>query len=252
MAITIKNQSHIQKMRIACDINKQAMALIEKNIGVGISTSELDKIAFDFITSNDAKPSFKGYGGFPASICASVNNQVIHGIPSSEPLKDGDIISIDIGTFKNGFHADMARTFTVGNVSDEASKLISVTKQSFFEGMKFAKAGNYLYDISEAIENYVLSNGFTIVHDYVGHGIGRNLHEAPQVPNYKPKGVSGPKLVKGMALAIEPMVNAGDKRIKVLQDDWTVVTKDGSLSAHYENTIIITDGEPDILTLYDL
>lgn len=248
MAITIKNDKHIKCMKEAGQINKQALDLLEKHIKPGISTKELDQIAFDFIKSNDAIPSFKGYGGFPASICASVNNQLIHGIPSDFILKDGDIISIDIGTYKNGFHADAARTFAVGNISDEAKKLIEVTKQSFFEGIKFAKVGYYLYDISASIQKYIEDNGFSVVKDYVGHGIGKNLHEDPQVPNYKPLG-KGPKLINGMTLAIEPMVNVGARHIKVLQDGWTVVTKDGSLSAHYENTVLITQGEPEILTL---
>ena len=249
MAITIKKDKHIESMKIACKINAQALELLEKHIKPGISTKELDQIAFDFLKSKGAIPSFKGYGGFPASICASINNQLIHGIPSDTILKDGDIVSLDIGTYINGFHGDAARTFPVGNVSDEALKLIEVTRQCFFEGIKYAKVGNYLYGISEAIQNYVESNGFYIVTDYVGHGIGKNLHEEPEVPNFKPFGKKGPKLLKGMTLAIEPMVNVGTKDIKVLDDGWTVVTRDGSLSAHYENTILITDNEPEILTL---
>ena len=249
MAITIKNEKHIQSMREAGKINAEVLELLKSYIKPGISTKELDKIAFDFIKSKDAIPSFKGYGGFPATICASVNNQLIHGIPSDIILKEGDIISIDVGTYKNGFHADAARTFPVGNISKEANKLIEVTEQSFFEGIKFAKVGYYLYDISDSIEKYVENNGFSIVRDYVGHGIGKNLHEDPQVPNYRPFGKKGPKLIKGMTLAIEPMVNFGAKDIKVLQDGWTVVTKDGSLCAHYENTILITEEEPEILTL---
>lgn len=249
MAITIKNKEHIRRMKEAGKINKEALDLLESHIAPGITTKELDKIAFDFIKSNDATPSFKGYGGFPATICASINNQLIHGIPSDVVLKDGDIISIDIGTYKDGFHADAARTFAVGEISNEAKKLIEVTKQAFFEGIKFAKVGYYLYDISSAIQNYVENNGFSIVTDYVGHGIGKNLHEDPQVPNYRVPGRKGPKLISGMALAIEPMVNAGAKDVKVLKDGWSVVTKDGSLCAHYENTVIITEEQPDIITL---
>ncbi|WP_250278374.1 type I methionyl aminopeptidase [[Clostridium] colinum] len=249
MAITIKNEKHIDYMKEAGKINSEVLNLLESYIKPGISTKELDKIAFDFIKSKDAIPSFKGYGGFPATICASVNNQLIHGIPSDILLKEGDIISIDVGTYKNKFHADAARTFAVGNISDEAKKLIDITKQSFFEGIKFAKVGYYLYDISSAIQKYVEDNGFSIVRDYVGHGIGKNLHEDPQIPNYRPFNKKGPKLIKGMTLAIEPMVNVGARDIKVLQDGWTVVTKDGSLSAHYENTVLITEDEPDILTL---
>ena len=249
MAITIKNKEHIRRMKEAGRINKEALDHLESHIATGITTKELDKIAFDFIKSNDATPSFKGYGGFPATICASINNQLIHGIPSDVVLKDGDIISIDIGTYKDGFHADAARTFAVGEISNEAKKLIEVTKQAFFEGIKFAKVGYYLYDISSAIQNYVENNGFSIVTDYVGHGIGKNLHEDPQVPNYRVPGRKGPKLISGMALAIEPMVNAGAKDVKVLKDGWSVVTKDGSLCAHYENTVIITEEQPDIITL---
>ncbi len=250
MAITIKNEAQITKMKEACKINREAMELIEKNIRVGVSTMELDKLAFDYISSNGGVPSFKGYGGFTGSICASINNQLIHGIPSKNAiLKEGDIFSVDIGTFKNGFHADMARTFPVGKISQEAQNLIDVTKQSFFEGIKYAKVGNYLYDISGAIEEHILKNGYSIVEDFVGHGIGKNLHEDPQIPNFRPKNQRGCKLVKGMTLAIEPMVNIGKKEVKVLQDGWTVVTKDGSLCAHYENTILITEGEPEILTI---
>lgn len=249
MAIMIKSENQIDIMKIACKINAQALELLERHIRPGISTKELDKIAFDFITSKGGKPSFKGYGGFPGSICASINDQLIHGIPSGTILKEGDILSIDIGTYMNGFHADAARTFPVGKVSDLALKLIDVTKQSFFEGIKCAKAGYYLYDISANIQDYVEENGFHIVRDYVGHGIGKKLHEDPEVPNYKPFGKKGPKLTKGMTLAIEPMVNVGTEAIKVLNDGWTVVTEDGSLSAHYENTILITDGQPEILTL---
>lgn len=250
MAITIKNEKQIESMKTACRINAEALELLEQYIKPGIFTKELDKIAFDFITSKGGIPSFKGYYGFPSSICASVNNQLIHGIPSDDVvLKEGDIISVDVGTYINGFHGDAARTFPVGKVSEEALKLIEVTKQSFFEGIKYAKVGYYLYDISEAIQNYIEDNGFYVVRDYVGHGIGKNLHEDPQIPNFRPLGKKGTKLIKGMTLAIEPMVNVGTKDIKVLDDGWTVVTKDGSLSAHYENTILITENEPEILTL---
>lgn len=249
MSITIKNQEQIEYMKIAAKINSETLALLQQHIKPGVSTKELDKIAFDFISSKGAIPSFKGYYGFPASICASINNELIHGIPSNTTLKEGDIVSIDIGTYINGFHADAARTFPVGKVSSTAKSLIDVTTQSFFEGIKYAKVGYYLYDISEAIQKYIEDSGFYVVKDYVGHGIGKNLHEDPQIPNYRPKAKKGPKLIKGMTLAIEPMVNVGTKDIKVLDDGWTVVTKDGSLSAHYENTILITEAEPQILTL---
>ena len=248
MAITIKNEKQIEYMKIAGRITGETLNLLETKIDVGISTKELDKIAEDYIRSKGAVPSFKGYGGFPASICASVNEEVIHGIPGKKILKNGDIISIDVGAYINGFHGDAARTFIVGDVSDEAKKLIEVTRQSFFEGIKFAKEGSHLHQISAAVQEYVESNGFSVVRDYVGHGIGSDMHEAPQIPNYKTNS-RGPRLCKGMTLAIEPMVNAGDFKVKVLADKWTVVTKDKRLSAHYENTILITDGEPEILTL---
>lgn len=249
MSIIIKNEEQIENMKIAAKINADALTLLQQHIKPGVSTKELDKIAFDFISSKGGVPSFKGYYGFPASICASINNQLIHGIPSNTTLKEGDIVSIDIGTYMNGFHADAARTFPVGKVSNTAKTLIDVTTQSFFEGIKYAKVGYYLYDISEAIQKYIEDSGFYVVKDYVGHGIGKNLHEDPQIPNYRPKVKKGPKLIKGMTLAIEPMVNVGTKDVKVLDDGWTVVTKDGSLSAHYENTILITENEPQILTL---
>ncbi len=248
MAITIKNEKQIEYMRIAGRITGEVLNLLETKVCAGISTLELDRIAEDYIRKQGAVPSFKGYGGFPATICASVNEEIIHGIPSKRTLKDGDIISIDVGAYINGFHGDAARTFSVGEISDEAKKIIDVTKQSFFEGIKFAKSGNHLHQISGAVQEYVEANGFSVVRDYVGHGVGSEMHEAPQIPNYKVNS-RGPRLCKGMTLAIEPMVNAGDYRVKVLADKWTVVTKDKRLSAHYENTILITDGEPEILTL---
>ncbi len=248
MAITIKNEKQIEYMRIAGRITGEVLNLLETKVCAGISTLELDRIAEDYIRKQGAVPSFKGYGGFPATICASVNEEIIHGIPSKRTLKDGDIISIDVGAYINGFHGDAARTFPVGEISDEAKKIIDVTKQSFFEGIKFAKSGNHLHQISGAVQEYVEANGFSVVRDYVGHGVGSEMHEAPQIPNYKVNS-RGPRLCKGMTLAIEPMVNAGDYRVKVLADKWTVVTKDKRLSAHYENTILITDGEPEILTL---
>lgn len=248
MSITIKTTEQAGYMRKAGRIVGEALNLIEKSIRVGITTKELDTIAQQYIESKGAKPSFKGYGGFPSTICASINEEVIHGIPSNRALCEGDIISIDVGANIYGFHGDAARTFTVGEVSSEAKKLIDVTKQSFFEGIKYAISGNYLHDISLAIQEYVEANGFSIVRDYVGHGIGKNLHEAPEIPNYKPLG-KGPLLKAGMALAIEPMVNIGDFDVNVLKDRWTVVTADKTLSAHYENSILITENEPEILTL---
>lgn len=247
MAITIKNQEQIEKMRIAGKILARLDEVLRAEIKPGITTAELDKIAEDFIRSQGAVPSFKGYGGFPASICVSVNEEVIHGIPGKRKLQAGDIVSIDMGSYIGGFHGDCARTYGVGEISPEDQKLIDVTKQSFFEGIKFAKAGNHLNDISAAIQDYVESFGFGVVRDYVGHGIGKNMHEDPAVPNYRSKH-RGIRLQSGMVLAIEPMVTMGSYEVEVLEDEWTVVTEDGSRAAHYENTVLITDGEPEILT----
>lgn len=251
MAITIKNSEQIKHMRAVGLIVAKTHELLEKAIRPGVTTKELDQLAEEFIKSNGATASFKGYRGFPSSICSSINEEVIHGIPSLRKLKDGDIVSIDIGAYLNGYHGDAARTHPVGNVSEVAKKLIEVTRQSFYEGMKFAKEGCHLYEVSGAIQNHVESNGFSIVRDYVGHGIGKNLHESPEIPNFRSrgKGPRGPRLSKGMTLAIEPMVNEGDYEIDQLEDNWTVVTIDKKLSAHYENTILITDSEPEILTV---
>lgn len=247
--ITIKSKSEIEKMREACRITGDALKLLEKHIKPGVSTAQLDKIAYDFIKSKGATPNFLHYNGFPASICASLNDAVVHGIPDKHiVLKEGDIISIDMGAEKDGYNGDAARTYPVGKVSDEALDLIEVTKQSFFEGVRYAVHGAKLGDMSSAIQEYVESHGYSVVRDLVGHGIGRKLHEEPSVPNYGRKG-RGVKLAEGMTLAVEPMVNAGDYKVAVLDDDWTVVTLDGSLSAHYENTILITKGECEILTL---
>lgn len=248
MAITIKSPEQIKKMRAAGDILRRLDLVLQAEIKAGITTKELDTIAEDFIRSNGAIPGFKGYGGFPGTLCISVNEEVIHGIPGPRKLKDGDIVSIDMGSIVDGFYGDCARTYGVGEISEADKKLIEVTKQSFFEGIKYAKAGNHLYEISAAIQKYVESNGFSVVRDFVGHGIGRNLHEDPPVPNYKPMG-RGVKLQKGMCLAVEPMVNAGGWKVKVLSDGWTTVTADGSRAAHYENSFCITDGEPEIFTL---
>ena len=248
MAITIKNQEQIEKMRKAGKILSDLDEILRNEIKIGVTTKYLDKIAEDYIRSCGAIPSFKGYGGFPGSICTSVNEELIHGIPSIKVLKDGDIISIDMGAYIDGFHGDCARTYPVGNISKEAQRLIDVTKQSFFEGIKFAKANCHLNEIGAAIQKYVESNGFSVVRDYVGHGIGSKLHEDPVIYNYKSVG-RGPKLIKGMVLAIEPMVNMGTYKVRVLDDNWTVVTQDFKLSAHYENTVLITDGEPELLTL---
>ncbi len=246
--IIIKNNKEIDLMRSAGKIVAETLLLVEEKVRPGITTAELDRIAEEFITKHGARPSFKGLYGFPASLCISVNEQVVHGIPGGYVLKDGDIISVDCGAFINGFHGDAARTFGVGNISEEAEKLINVTRESFFKGMEYAKVGNRLTDISHEIQSYVEASGFSVVRDFVGHGIGRVVHEDPEIPNYGRPG-RGPKLVEGMALAIEPMVNIGNYKVKTLKDNWTVVTSDGSLSAHYENTIVILPDGPEILTL---
>ena len=246
--IFIKNNQEIDLMRKAGKIVAETLILVEEKVRPGITTAELDRIAEEFITKHGAKPSFKGLYGFPASLCISVNEQVVHGIPGGYVLKDGDIISVDCGANINGFHGDAARTFGVGNITEEANKLINVTKESFFKGIEYAKVGNRLTDISHGIQSYVEASGFSVVRDFVGHGIGRVVHEDPEVPNYGQPG-RGPKLVEGMALAIEPMVNVGSYKVKTLKDNWTVVTSDGSLSAHYENTIVILPDGPEILTL---
>ena len=247
MAITIKTQEQIEKMRIAGGILIDLIDILEEMIKPGITTGELDKVAEDFIRSRGAVPSFLGYGGFPNTLCTSVNEEIVHGIPGSRKLKNGDIISIDMGSHINGYHGDCARTYGVGEISEESQKLIDVTRQSFFEGIKFAKAGNHLYEISAAVQDYAESFGFGVVRDYVGHGIGRNMHEDPSIPNYRQVG-RGPKLQKGMVIAVEPMITAGSYKCRVLKDGWTAVTRDGSNAAHYENTVLITDGEPELLT----
>ncbi len=245
--VYIKSPLEVEKMRKSGEILRKTFEVLEQNIGIGVTTKELDTIAKDFILSQGAKPSFLNYHGFPASICASVNNVVIHGFPNNEKLKDGDIVSLDIGAVLDGYHSDACRTYAVGNISDEAKRLMDVTKQSFYEGIKYARHGERLFTISAAIQDYVEKNGFSIVRNYCGHGIGENLHEDPEVPNYGKAG-TGIRLVKGMVLAIEPMVNQGGYATNVLKDGWTVVTKDGSLAAHYENTVLITEGEPELLT----
>ncbi len=248
MAIHIKTQEQIEKMKVAGAILARLDEILKREIKVGVTTKQLDAIAEDYIRSQGAIPSFKGYGGFPGSICTSVNDEIVHGIPSDRKLKQGDIISIDMGSYIGGFHGDAARTYAVGEIAPGAQKLIDVTKQSFFEGIQYARQGCCLNEIGTAIQKYVEKNGFSVVRDYVGHGIGRKLHEDPSVANYKEqrKGVT---LKQGMVLAIEPMVNMGSYQLKVLKDGWTAVTKDGLYAAHYENTVVITNGEPEILTL---
>ena len=246
--IAIKNDRQLEAMRKACKITAAARALAGEMVKPGVSTHQIDKAVHDYIVSQGAKPSFLGYHGFPASACISVNSTIIHGIPGGYVLQEGDIVSIDVGAFYKGFHGDCAATFPCGTVSAEAQKLIDVTKQSFFEGIRFATRGHRVSDISHAIQTYVESNGFSIVRTFVGHGVGAQLHEEPEVPNFGNPG-RGPRLLKGMTLAIEPMVNAGVHDVRVLKDGWTVKTNDGKLSAHYENTVLITDGEPEILTV---
>ena len=250
MAIIVKSPRQIEFMREAGKITAGARSIARQAIAAGITTAEIDKEVYNFITKSGATPSFLNYGGFPGSACISVNEELIHGIPGKRIIRNGDIVSVDVGAKIHGFHGDCAGTYPCGEVSEETKRLIEVTRQSFFEGIKYAKAGNRLGDISAAIQEYVERHGYSIVREYVGHGIGANLHEDPSVPNYGTKG-RGPRLVKGMTLAIEPMVNMGAAAIRVLDDDWTVVTKDGSLCAHYENTVLITDGEPEILTMAD-
>ena len=246
--ITIKNERELESMRQACKITAAARALAGEMVRPGVSTKAIDQAVHDYIVAQGAKPSFLGYNGFPASACISVNSTVIHGIPGGYTLKEGDIVSIDVGAYYKGFHGDCAATFACGAISAEAQRLIDVTKQSFFEGIRFAKKGNRVQDISRAVQAHVESNGFSVVRDFVGHGIGRQLHEEPEVPNFV-SSRRGPRLIPGMTIAVEPMVNAGSYDVKVLKDGWTTVTSDGKLSAHYENTVLITDGEPEILTV---
>lgn len=247
--ITVKSASQIEKMRKSAKITKEALELIEKSVKPGISTKQLDKIAYDYIISRGGKPNFLNYNGFPGTICASVNDEVVHGIPSKRViLKEGDIISVDMGTVLDGWHSDAARTFGVGKISDEAQKLIDVTRESFFEGIKHIKHGAKLGDVSSAIQQYAEKHGYGVVRDLVGHGIGTSLHEDPSIPNFGKAG-HGVRLAAGMVLAIEPMINEGTWKVGVLDDDWTVVTQDGKLSAHYENTVVVTRDGYDILTL---
>ena len=245
--ITLKSSHEIDLMRQAGKITAAARALAGEMVKPGVTTQEIDKAVEEFIRKQGAVPSFLNYNGYPASACISVNDEVIHGIPGKRVLQEGDIVSIDVGAYIGGFHGDCAATFACGKISDEAQRLINVTRQSFFEGIKFAKEGCRVQDISAAVQAYVEGQGFSVVREFVGHGVGAHLHESPEVPNFGRSG-RGPRLLRGMTLAIEPMVNAGDYAIRQLEDGWTVKTRDGKLSAHYENTILITDGEPEILT----
>ncbi|MDI3546787.1 MAG: methionyl aminopeptidase [Halanaerobiales bacterium] len=246
--IVLKSPREIEIMRYANQIVAETHAYLAEVIEAGITTAEIDRLGEEFIRSKGAIPSFKGYRGYPASVCVSINEEVVHGIPSKKrTIKEGDIVSLDIGVFYDGFHGDAARSFGVGKVSKEAEKLLKVTEDSFYRGIERAFIGNRLGDISHAIQNHAEKNGFSVVRDYVGHGIGREMHEPPQIPNFGLPG-RGPLLKAGMTLAIEPMLNAGSFEVKTLADGWTVVTKDGRLSAHYENTIAITEDGPLILS----
>lgn len=251
--ISLKSARDIEGMRRAGQITAAARALAGKMVRPGVTTLEIDNAVRKFITGHGARPSFLHFPGppgtrpFPGAACISVNDEVIHGIPGKQVLREGDIVSVDVGAYIGGFHGDCAGTFACGKVSDEAARLIAVTEQSFWEGIKFARFGYRVSDISHAVQEYVEEHGFSVVRDYVGHGVGAALHEPPEVPNYGKPG-HGPRLAPGMTLAVEPMVNQGGARIKVMRDGWTVRTADGALSAHYENSILITKGEPEILT----
>ena len=250
MPIIVKSPREIEFMRKAGKITAGARTIARQAIRDGVTTEQIDQEVYNYITKSGATPSFLHYGGFPASACISVNEELIHGIPGPRVIRAGDIVSVDVGAKIHGFHGDCAGTYPCGEVSEEAKELMRVTRESFFVGIKYAKAGNRLGDIGAAIQEYVERHGYSIVREYVGHGVGADLHEAPEVPNYGRAG-HGPRLVKGMTIAVEPMVNAGGAAIRVLDNDWTVVTVDGRLCAHYENTICITDGEPEILTMAD-
>ena len=245
--ITLKSPHEIELMRRAGKITAAARAYAQGLVRPGVTTQEINSAVEHFIRKQGAVPSFLHYNGYPASVCISVNDEIIHGIPGKRVLQDGDIVSVDVGAYIGGFHGDCAATFACGTISKEAQRLIDVTRQSFFEGIRYAKEGHRLLDISAAIQEYVESNGFSIVREYVGHGIGTQMHESPEIPNYGHPG-HGPKLLRGMTIAIEPMVNAGTAAIRQMPDGWTVRTLDGKNAAHYENTILITDGEPEILT----
>ena len=246
--IIIKSVDEIEIMREAGAVTARILHELSKIIQSGVSTKEVDDFVEQSILENRMVPAFKGYNGFPASACISVNDEVVHGIPSKKRrLCEGDIVSVDVGTIYKGYYSDAARTYPVGRVDEAAARLITVTEESFYEGLKFCKPGYRLSDISHAIQQHVENNGFSVVRDYVGHGIGKSMHEDPQIPNY---GIParGPRLTAGMVFAIEPMVNEGDWQVEVQSDDWTVKTKDGKRSAHYENTVVITEDEPLLLT----
>ena len=245
--ITLKSSHEIDLMRRSGKITAAARALAGEMVKPGVTTQEINDAVERFIRQQGAVPSFLHYNGYPASVCISVNDEIIHGIPGKRVLQEGDIVSVDVGAYIGGFHGDCAATFPCGRISPEAQRLIDVTRQSFFEGIRFAREGQRLQDISAAVQAYVERNGFSVVREYVGHGVGAKMHESPEIPNYGRPG-HGPRLLRGMTLAIEPMVNAGSAAITQLSDGWTVKTADGKWAAHYENTILITDGAPEILT----
>lgn len=251
--ITIKSAADIEKMDEAGRIVEETLNLLMKSAAVGMTTQELDDIAASYIKSRGAEASFLNYNGYPKSICTSVNEQVVHGIPGKYRLKDGDVLSLDVGAYKDGFHGDAARTVLIGRVPEETQELVRVTKECFFEGIRFAKPGYRISDIAKAIQTHAESHGYGVVRDLVGHGIGRQMHEDPEVPNFWVAGHFGsnPRLTAGMTIAIEPMINLGTARVFQLDDGWTVVTADGKPSAHYENTVLITEGEPRLLTLHE-
>jgi methionyl aminopeptidase len=246
--VLLKSKQEIELLRIPCKIVGEILDELYSYIRPGITTKNIDKFVNNIIHSRSAIPSFKNYHGYPASICASVNEVVVHGIPSDRVLEEGDIISVDVGAFKEGFHGDAARTYPVGKISEEAAKLIRVTEESFFNGIENARVGNRLSDISHAVQKTVENNGFSVVRDFFGHGIGRNLHEEPTIPNFGLPG-RGIRLKEGLVIAVEPMVTTGSYETKTLKDGWTAVTADNSLAAHYENTVVITEEGPEILTI---
>ena len=246
--ILIKSDEDVKLMREPCSIVRDTLLYLEEKLRAGMTTKQLDGLAFDYITSRGAKPSFLGYGGFPGSICVSIDSEVVHGIPGDRIIEEGEIVSVDVGAYKNGFHGDAARSFYLGETDEEKKKLVKVTRESFFKGIKSVKEGIPLYDIGYAVQAYAEANGFSVVREMVGHGVGRQLHEDPTVPNYGKKG-TGIRLKKGMTLAVEPMINAGRKEIGIMPNNWTIVTRDGRPSAHYENTVLVTEDGAEILTL---
>lgn len=245
--VVLKTSKELSDMKLSCKISAQALRLAGQLIKPGVSTTYVDKMLHEFILAQGAKPTFLHYGGFPAACCISVNDEVIHGIPSDRIIQEGDIVSVDVGAAIGGYTGDNAATFAAGKVTAQAQRLMDATRECLYRAIQAAQPGNRLGDIGFAVQSCAESHGFSVVRDYVGHGVGANLHEAPEVPNYGKPG-HGPRLAPGMTLAVEPMVNQGDWRIKVMRDGWTVRTADGSLSAHYENSILITKGEPEILT----